>query len=179
MAITRKSLSTPQPVTIMPEPMKNLLVWRAPARSFKPRNREYYTTIAAIIFLLAVILIFLQEWMLIGVIVSLGFLAYVLSSVQPQEVENIITTKGIIIEGKRYDWNILYRFWFSQKWGNEILNIETRLAFPRRLMLLLGKTNKQKIQQVLEKYLINEKPSKTFIDKAALWLQKKVPLESE
>jgi hypothetical protein len=179
MAILKKQPPLPQPVTIMPQPLKELLVWQAAARPFKKRNREYYTTVAAIIFLLAVILIFLQEWLLIGVIISLGFLAYVLSSVPPPQVENKITTKGVVIENKRYDWNLLYRFWFSQRWGSEILNIETRLSFPRRLMLLLGKTDKNKVQKILEKYLILEKPQKTFIDKAGLWLQKKFPLESE
>jgi hypothetical protein len=85
----------------------------------------------------------------------------------------------MVSSGKRYDWNVLYRFWFSQKWGNEILNIETRLAFPRRLMFLLGQLDKEKVKSIVEKYLLFEKPEKTFIDKAGLWLQEKVPLETQ
>ena len=170
---------TPEPVTLVQEPMKDLIVWISLARPFKKRDREYYTTIAAIIFLLAVILLFLKEWLLIGVIISIGFVAYVLSTVPPEEVENKITTRGVITGGRRWDWTLLYRFWFSQKWGSEILNIETRIAFPRRLMLLLGNSDKKKIETLLGKYLLAEKPEKTFIDKAGVWLQKKVPLETE
>ena len=179
MAVAKNNNGAPEPVTVVQEPLKDLLVWRSPARAFKPRNREYYTTVAAIIFLLSVILLFLREWLLIGVIISLGFVAYVLSSVPPEQVENKITTRGIISGGKRYDWTLLYRFWLSQKWGNEILNIETRIAFPRRLMFLLGNTNKEKVKNIVEKYLLLEKPEKNFVDKAGSWLQKKFPLETQ
>jgi hypothetical protein len=170
---------TPAPVTVVQEPLKDLLVWRSPARPFKQRDREYYTTIAAIIFLLAVILLFLKEWLLIGVIISLGFVAYVLSTVPPEEVENKITTRGVVTGGKRYDWVYLGRFWFSEKWGTELLNIETRLAFPNRLIVLLGKTDKNKVKNVLEKYLLAEKPPKTYIDRAGEWITQKFPLESQ
>ena len=44
-----------------PVQLKTLLKWQAPIRPFKKRDREYYTTIAAIVFLLAVILLFLKE----------------------------------------------------------------------------------------------------------------------
>lgn len=168
----------PEPVTVMQEPLKDLLAWRSPARAFKTRDREYYTTIAAIIFLLAVILLFLKEWLLIGVIISLGFVAYVLSTVSPEEVENKITTRGVVTGGKRYDWAFLGRFWFSQKWGSELLNIETRLAFPNRLIVLVGKADKDKIKSILDKYLLAERPAKSYIDKAGEWLQKKFPLET-
>lgn len=179
MATQRKAREKqPNPVTVVKEPLRDLLVWQAPARLFKKRDREYYTTVGAIIFLLAVILLFLKEWLLIGVIISLGFVCWVLSTVPPEDTENKITTRGIFAGGKRYDWNVLGRFWFFNKWGNEILNIETYLGFPRRLMLLLGKTSKDQIKTTLEKYLILEKPQQTFIDKASLWLQKKVPLET-
>ncbi len=170
---------SPAPVTVVPEPFKELLVWQAFARPFKTRNREYYSTLGAIVLLLAIILLFLKEWLLIGVIISLSFLTYVLSSVPPEKIEHKLTTRGVISGGKRYDWNLLSRFWFSQKWGYEILNIETRLTFPRRLMLLLGKMEKEKLKSVIERYLPFEKPEKTFFDKASLWLQEKFPLETE
>lgn len=173
------STKDPEPVTVMQEPLRDLLVWKAASRPFKKRDREYYTTIGAIIFLLAVILLFLKEWLLIAVIISIGFLSYVLSTVVPQEVENKITTRGIAIDDKRFDWPFLNRFWFSLKWGSAILNIETKVAFPRHLMILYSAPDQEKIKKILERYLILEKPAKTFVDKASLWLQKKVPLETE
>lgn len=169
----------PEPVMVVNEPLKDLIIWKSPARPFKKLNRDYYTTVGAIIFLLVVILLFLKEWLLIGVIVSLGFVKYVLSTVPPEEIEHKITTRGVVSGGQRWDWSLLSRFWFSEKWGNELLNIETRMGFPRRLMLLVGTADKKQLQTALEKYLTPEKPEKQFVDRAALWLQKKVPLETE
>ena len=82
MANAKKD-TTPTPVTMVQEPLRDLLVWRSAARPFKARDREYYTTIGAIVLLVAIILIFIREWLAIGVFVSLGFLSYVLSSVPP------------------------------------------------------------------------------------------------
>lgn len=176
---TTQQTQSPDPVTIVQEPLKDLFVWQALARPYKRRNKEWYSTIAAIIFLLAVILIFLQEWALIGVIVSIGFLSYVLSSVPPEKVESKITTRGMFAGGRRFDWTLLYRFWFSEKWGSSLLNIETRLGFPRRLMFVINKPDQHKIKKILEKYLILEKPQNQFVDRAGNWLQRKFPLENK
>ena len=176
---TTQQTQLPDPVTVVQEPFKDLFVWQALARPYKRRNKEWYSTIAAIIFLLAVILIFLQEWTLIGVIVSIGFLSYVLSSVPPEKVETKITTRGIIAGSKRFDWTLLYRFWFSEKWGSQMLNVETRLGFPRRLMFVINKPDEPKIKKILEKYLILEKPQNQFVDRAGNWLQRKFPLENK
>jgi len=179
MPVKTQPAQPPNSVTIVQEPLKDLFVWQALARPYKKRNKEWYSTIAAIIFLLAVILIFLQEWTLIGVIISIGFLSYVLSSVPPEKVETKITTRGVFAGGKRFDWTLLYRFWFSEKWETQMLNIETRLGFPRRLMFVINKPDKQKIKKILEKYLILEKPQKQFVDRAGNWLQRKFPLENK
>jgi hypothetical protein len=50
-----------------------LLEWISPSRIFKPRSREFYRTVGSIIFLLAVILVFVREFLLIGVILALFF----------------------------------------------------------------------------------------------------------
>lgn len=179
MATKDTTQKIPEPVTVVQEPLRDLFVWKAPARPFKKRDREYYTTIAAIIFLLTVILLFLREWLLIGVIISIGFMSYVLSTVEPEETENKITTRGVTAAAKRFDWLMLGRFWFTEKWGSDILNIETKMAFPRHLMMLFDKKDKDKMKALIEKYLIFEKPEKSFIDKSSNWLTEKFPLESQ
>lgn len=157
--------------------LKTLLSWKSPARPFKKRNREYFTTIGAIVFLLAVILLFLKEWLLIAVIIALMFVAYVLASIPPEEVEHKITTRGIVTGNRTYVWDDLSKFWFSQRWKQTILNVETKLRFPGQLLLLLGDTNKDKVKEILGKYLSFEQPETTWMDNAAEWLAKKVPLE--
>lgn len=162
-----------------PVELKSLLKWEAAVRPFKKRDREYYTTIAAIVFLLAVILLFLKEWLLIAVMVALMFVAYVLATVAPEKTEHEITTRGILTGGKAYKWGELKRFWFSEKWKDTILNIETNLKFPGRLMILLGETSKEKVKELLQKQVQYEVPEETFMDRSAKWLSDKIPLEKE
>lgn len=162
-----------------PVELKTLLSWSAPVRPFKKRDREYYTTIAAIVFLLAVILLFLKEWLLIAVLVALMFVSYVLATVPPEKVEHEITTRGIVTGGKSFKWEELTRFWFSKKWKDNILHIDTNLRFPSRLMMLLGAVEEKKIKDLLKTKVQFEEPEETFMDRSADWLQKKVPLEKE
>lgn len=175
----KSTLKTQPPleVTYKPGPTKVLLSWQAPSRPFKKQSREYFTTLGALIFLIALILLFLKEFVFIAAILSLFFFVYVLSTVKPEEITHKITNKGILTGKKTYRYENLGRFWFSQKWGSQILNVENFLGLPTRLTLLLGEAPKEKVKKVLEEYLIMEKPEKNFIDKASSWLSKKVPLE--
>ncbi|MFH0942668.1 MAG: DUF5673 domain-containing protein [Candidatus Beckwithbacteria bacterium] len=171
-------------IEVKPEPekpveLKTLLKWEAAVRPFKKRDREYYTTIAAIVFLLAVILLFLKEWLLIAVLIALMFVAYVLATVTPEKTEHEITTSGVVTGDKIYPWKELKRFWFSEKWKEVILNIETNLKFPGRLMMLLGGADKNKVKELLQKQVQFEEPEKTFMDRSAKWLSDKIPLEKE
>lgn len=170
---------TPSPVTVVKEPMKELLAWKAPARPFKKREREYFSTSGAIVFLLSIILLFLKEWLLIGVIIALTFLSYVLASIEPEETEHKVTTRGVFTGKKLFEWPRLGRFWISEKWGHKVLYIEQFIGMPTQLLMLLGKQTEKNIKRVLEKYLIYEKPGKTVVDKASEWLAKKIPLETE
>ena len=170
----------PAEVAIVQPPFKVLLEWKAFARPYKARNREYFTTIGAIVFLLAVILLFLKEWLLIGAMIPLAFLTYVLASVPPEEIVYKLTTRGIMVAGKTYFWSRLGRFWFSQRWGFPMIHIE-HWGLPNQLLLLYDEktTKKEQLKELLDRYLFYEKPEKTVIDKASEWLQKKIPLETE
>lgn len=163
---------------VRPEPLKTLLTWSAPERPFKKRSREYFTTIGAIVFLLAVILLFLKEWLLIAVMVALMFVSYIMSTVEPRKVEHEITNQGLVTGKRRYRWEELTRFWFSQKWGQKMLQVETFARFPGRLTMLLGETKEDEVKKILSDYLPLEEPEKTWIDNASEWLSRRIPLET-
>lgn len=170
----------PQPIEVMSvRQLKILFNWKAPLRPFKKRDKEFWTTVLAIIFLLSLILFFVKEWFLIAAIFSLAFLYYVLSTVPPEEIEYRITNKGIAFEDRSYDWEFLWRFWFSDKYEQRLLNIDTRLSLPGRLSFVIKKEDETRIKEILEKYLLNEEAELTFFDKASAWLAKKVPLDLE
>ena len=164
--------------TLKREPLKVLLEWQAAVRPFKKRTREFYTTIGAIASLLIIILLFIQEWLLIVVIIAFAFVSYVLGTVRPGQAKHEITNRGIITGESKFTWPELNRFWFSQKFGQKILHVETNIRFPRQLMLLLNETSQEKVKKLLEDYLLFEEPEKTWMDNASRWLSEKVPLES-
>jgi hypothetical protein len=169
----------PVPVVSQPEPEKTLLTWQAPSRPFKKRNREFYTTVGALVILVSVILLFAKEFLLIGVILSFGFVTYVLATIPPETFTHSFTNKGIRTGGKLYLWYTLGRYWWETKWHQKMLHIEAPGQFPGRLTFLLGQTDKKDLDSILTKYLVHQKPDPTWFDKASKWLQEKVPLETE
>jgi len=170
----------PQPIEVMAvRQMKLLFAWKAALRPFKRRDKEFWTTVIAIIFLVGMILFFIKEWFLIAAMVALAFVYYVLSTVPPEEIEYRITNKGISFADKSYDWDYLWRFWFSDKYNDRLLNIDTKLTLPGRLSFVIKREEEKTIQEIMEKFLLHEEAEPTFFDKASAWLAKKVPLEFE
>lgn len=170
------SPTQPAPEITQPEPEKTLISWTAPSRLYKKRNREYFGIIIALILLISIILLFAKEFLLIAVILAFGFLTYVLASVQPDSVTHTLTNKGVRTEGKFTPWADCLRFWWEEKWHQHMVHIQTP-HFPHKLILLTSSQEKNQVDEVLLKYVIQEKPEPTWLDKSAAWLQEKVPLE--
>ena len=160
-----------------PQPLKVLMVWQAPARLYKTRDKEFYSTLGAIAFLIAVILLFIKEWFAIVLVISVAFLAYVFATIKPEKIEYQLTNRGVTVAGNTYLFGELGRFWFEEKMKQKILLIERPIAFPYRLTIPLGQTDPQKIKEILAKYLPFEQPERTWLENAGEWLSKKVPLE--
>jgi len=169
------------PIEVIPsKELKVLYTWRAPARPFKRRDKEFWTTIIAIVILVGLILFFVKEWFLIATIISLTFVYYVLSTVEPEEMEYKISNRGIIYGGQTYPFEAISQFWFSEKYGQRVVNFELQGGgLVGRLTILIGKGDEGKIKEILLKYLLEEEVKPSFLDKAADWVQKKVPLESD
>lgn len=171
--------STNSPLENQPDLNEVLLSWKSPSHPFKKRSPVFYQTVGAITFLLVVIVFFLHEFMLVGVILSVAFVVYALSSVPPVEVEHKLMPAGIDHAGRLYRWFELYSFWFEQKWGFKMLVIQTRLSFPAQIRVVANDVPEQKVKDIIGKYLIfMVKPPKSVSDKFSDWLGKKIPLEA-
>ncbi len=153
---------------------KDLYVGHEPARPFKRRSREYWVTVFSIAALLAFILFLAEGVMPVILIIALVFLYYVLSTVPPDQIEYKITTKGVKIADKTTLWDQLIRFWFTKRMDSDLLAIET-VTFPGRLELVVQQPDIVKIKSILIKYIPEEKPDETSIDKAVNWVSKKLP----
>ena len=169
------------PLEVIPsKELKILYTWKAPARAFKRRDKEFWTTIIAIVILVGLILFFVREWFLIATIISLTFVYYVLSTVEPEEMEYKISNRGIIYGSQTYPFETISQFWFSEKYGQRVVNFELQGGgLAGRLMILIGQGDEKMIKEILLKYLLEEEVKPGFLDKAADWVQKKVPLESD
>jgi hypothetical protein len=166
------------PEDMRPQPEQLLIEWEAPNRPFKKRNKQYYTTIAIIVFLISLILFFAGQFLPIAVVIAVGFLAYVLSAVPPEMITNHFTTYGVRTDNQIYYWDELGRFWFTQKHQQQLLHIEVA-RFPNQLTLLLADQDPEDIRFILSQVLLEEQPLPTGFDKAAAWLQEKIPLDTD
>lgn len=157
---------------------KLLIEWTSPARPYKTRSREFYSTIVSIVFLLGIILLLLQEFLLIGVIIAFAFLAYVLATNKPNNVIHQITTKGIRTDHILYDWSDLTNFWLKKQWDQEVIICQTKKALPGIILMVIDDKKRKDIIKTLGDKIPLEKPLDSFVDRASQWLGDKIPLEN-
>lgn len=159
--------------------IRTLLSWSAPARPFRKKDRSYYTTIAILIILVSIVAILAGDRLIIGVLLAMGFVAYVLNFVPPEDVSNKISTQGITVGDHFYHWNNLDSFWIEEKDGHKVLSVLTLLRFPGMLMLLLDGVDQEEVKDICARYLpFHEIAPKTMVQKWTEGLQKHFPLEN-
>lgn len=171
---TLKETSSNRGEEVKHEPEKDLVAWQAPARPFKRRNREFYVTIVAIAAVVGLILFLVEGFMPVILIISLVFLFYVLSTVEPEDIEYKITNKGIYVAGRKTEWNNLLRFWFSRRFDSQLLIVQT-VSLPGRLELVIDPGKKEEIKKTLLNYMPEEEVPPSGLDRAANWFTKRIP----
>ncbi len=153
---------------------KQLHIWTAPSRPFKRRNREFYVTIISIAAVTGLVLFLVDGFLPVMLIISLVFLFYVLSTVEPENIQYKVTSLGIKIAEKLTPWDAMRRFWFTKRFDSELLVVET-YTLPGRLELVINPQDKQKLEEELKRYLIHEEAPASFLDKSSNWFAKKLP----
>jgi hypothetical protein len=156
------------------EPEKELFSWVAAERPFKRRNREFYVTVIAITVIVGLILLLTEGFMPVILLISLIFLFYILNTVEPEKIEYKITNKGIKVADKKTQWEVLTNFWITRRYDNELLVFGT-LIVPGRMELVINSSDKEKIKEIISKYVSNEETPPSGLDKAANWFAKKLP----
>ncbi len=162
-----------------PIPEETLVEWIAPARPFKKRSHQFFSTVLIIAILISLILFFAGQVLPVAVVISVVFLVYVTAVIPPQNVKYKLTNYGIYVEKEAFPWTVMGRFWFDTKSDQRVLEIEL-YRFPGRLTFVLidGQTPREKdLETVLSEVLIQEKPEPTTYEKVAAWLKDKIPLE--
>ena len=169
---------TPSSLKNQPDLNEILLQWESPSHPFKKRSKIFYQTVAAFTFLLMAIVFFLHEFMLVGVILSIAFVTYVISTVPPIKIAHKVTPLGFDHAGRFYRWIELSSFWFEEKWGYKILVFNTRLQFPTQIRIVLSNYSEEETKKIIGKYILfSEKPPFSFMDHLTKWISKKFPFD--
>ena len=155
------------------EPEKNLFSWKAPGRPFKKRDREFWIKLIAIVGLIGFVVYIVEGLIPVLLAISLMFLFYVLSTVEPEEIEYKITNRGVKIADKSTGWDVINRYWFAKRSGSDLLVLDLTVI-PGRLDLVIGSKDKDSIRKALKEYLNEEKTTPSGFDKTADWFSKKL-----
>ena len=162
------------PGTLQREPERNLITWNAPARPFKRRDRQFYVTTFAIAGIVSLVLFLAEGVMPVILIISLVFLYYVLSTVEPENIEYKATTRGIKIAGRLTPWQNLTRFWFGRRFDNSLLIVETPMV-PGRIEIVIRPEIKDELRKKITAYIPYEEVPASGIDRVTNWVATKLP----
>ncbi|NLZ24584.1 hypothetical protein GX888_02480 [Candidatus Dojkabacteria bacterium] len=131
-----------------------LFEWEAPERYGISFDSKMFWIILAITLLFVLYLAILEQYYLMAAIISLLFFIYVAGTNKPSIVKHKITKRGVDTAGRVYEWFMLESFWFSIKNGQYILILETKLRYPRALLLLLDEADKDAIFILLQERVL-------------------------
>lgn len=161
-------------------PEKELLRWSSEDRPFKVRSREFYSTVLVLAALVGVIFFFIEGIMPVLLIAAIVFMIFAVSRTQPGMSEHVFTDKGIYTGGQLYHWEIMHQYWFTNKWGKDMLHILIN-RWPGQLIMLLptndSRLNIETLKKTIGGRLPLEKPADSWFDKAINWINQKVPLD--
>ena len=156
--------------------LKEFFKWESPARPFKKRNKKFYGNLGLMLFIIALVALFLQEFFLIAVLMAIFFYYYVAGTVEPVTIKHRITNRGITTTEHEYPYKELSDFWFSEKYNETILNLSTKVRYPARIFMLLPYKDKEKVRKTLTEYLtFKETAPISWTDRLLDWANAKLP----
>ncbi|MDX9738742.1 MAG: hypothetical protein RBT33_00040 [Candidatus Dojkabacteria bacterium] len=131
-----------------------LFEWESPDRyEFKFDNKSFRYVLALYLFFVLFLAV-LGQYLLMASLIALLFFIYVAGTNKPTTVTHKITARGIDTGNRLYEWFMLDNFWFSIKNGQYLLIVETRLRYPKALILLLGEADKDAIFVLLQEKVV-------------------------
>ena len=131
-----------------------LFEWSAPDRYKISFSNKKFLIIVVLVLLFSLLLAILGNYLLMAAIMSLLFLLYIAGTTKPIIIKHKITARGVDTVGKLYEWYMLEDFFFSKKDDQYMLVINTRLNYPRTLILLLKEKDKDALFVLLQEQLL-------------------------
>lgn len=158
-----------------------VFLWKAPLRAYKKRGKSILRFYIALSFILSAIVFFFGDKILLIPILTLFFLFYVLTITPPPEVENKITTFGIESAGVTLRWEFLSHFYFTKKFGFDVLTLVSHAPyFYHAYLIVPSQEIKNSVMKLLSEHLVYmEKPQRGFTDKMIEWFSNLIPDDEE
>jgi len=153
---------------------RDLVNWTAPARPFKRRDRRFYVTTFSIAGIIGLILFLAEGFMPVLLVISIVFLYYVLSTVEPENIEYKVTNLGIKVAGSLTRWNQFRRFWFTRRFDNNLLVLET-ISLPGRMEVVVAPEIMEKLKKEISEFVPFEEIPASGVDNFIDWISKKLP----
>jgi hypothetical protein len=162
-------------------PKEVYLAWEAVStHEVKGINKRFIRAFTIIGIFVGLLLLIMQEFFVILIIGSLIFFVQAMMKLTPESTKYELSSHGLKIGDTLYYWDHLRRFFFVLREGVEVVAIDTTLGFPGRLFISYDPSNKEKIKEVLLKYLhFLEVEPKTFFDNAYDKVIKKFSIEDK
>lgn len=155
----------------------SLFDWEAPIRFKFPLDLKSYMITVGLSMIFVVYLAVLGHYGLMAALIALLFFVYVSGTVAPIQVKHSVTTRGIETMDRLYEWFMLEDFWFTKKEEEYMLNINTKLRMPARLLMIVDKKDMATIFVLLQdKLLYRDIKKQGFTEKRSYG--EYIPLES-
>jgi len=133
-----------------------LFEWSAPERYQIKLNSKGFLIILALSLAFIALLAVLGKYFLIAAIVSVLFVVYAAATTKPLIAKHKITKRGIDTIGKLYEWYMLESFYITKKEDTYTIIVNTKLNFPKVLIMLAKKKDKDAVFVILQKHLLYE-----------------------
>ena len=143
-------------------------------------GKKYTRSFTIIGIFVGLLLLIMQEFFVILIIGSLIFFIQAMLKMNPEPVKYEISNHGILVGDSMYYWSKLVRFFFMKREDYEVVAIDTTLGFPGRIFIPFDAKDKEKIKEILLRYLyFLEAEPKTFFDNAYDRIARRFSLEDE
>jgi hypothetical protein len=131
-----------------------LYEWEAPDRFEYKFDNKSFIVVVALSLVLILFLAILGKYFLMGALISLLFFIYVLGTTKPDIVKYRITARGIEYLDKLYEWFTFSNFYFTNRKGENVLIVETKLRFPATIVMLLDEKDRLPVFLLLQEFIL-------------------------
>lgn len=129
--------------------------WKAPNRVTREIPQKAAKTLIVITISVSLLFALMQEFLLIIVIASAGFLYYMLSKSPAVEVEHEVSSQGLFYAKEQfYYWHELKQFFFKNYGDEVVLHVDTVERLPGRIFLNIMPADKDKLKDIFSKRLL-------------------------